>query len=148
MAVKAILTDKPIARNVTTHSNDAGAIVHFYGCMRPTTKDGRSLDRLVLEWHPRLTQKSLDDIAQAGQERFDIKDVTVIHRCGAVEPNEIIVFVEVKSDHRREAFEAADYIMDRLKTEAVFWKREEGPWGSEWIEPTDRDYSDRKRWSS
>ena len=61
-------------------------------------------------------------------------------------PGEPIVFVGVSSRHRRAAFEAGDYLMDRLKTEAVFWKREEGASGTNWVEPTETDYADRSRW--
>lgn len=128
-------------------SEMAGAVVTFRGVMRPLTKQGEPLDRLVLEWHPRMTERSLREIAQDGLSRFGVDKVGVIHRCGPVLPGETIVFVGVASDHRREAFQAADYLMDRLKTDAVFWKREEGPFGTRWIEPTARDQDDRKRWS-
>jgi molybdopterin synthase catalytic subunit len=72
--------------------------------------------------------------------------VRVVHRCGEVEAGAPIVFAGAASVHRRAAFEAADYLMDRLKTEAVFWKREVGEGTSEWVEPTDADYADRERW--
>ena len=125
----------------------AGAIVSFQGIMRPDTKGGEPLERLVLEWHPRLTEISLRQIAQAGAQRFATRAVTVVHRCGVVLPGEIIVLVAVASDHRRDGFLAADYLMDRLKTDAVFWKREEGAFGSRWIEPTQKDQNDRMRWN-
>jgi molybdopterin synthase catalytic subunit len=100
----------------------------------------------VLEHHPRLTLKSLEDIAVEAAERFDVSQVRVVHRCGEIAAGEPIVFAAAASPHRRAAFEAADYLMDRLKTEAVFWKREEGPAGANWIEPTEADYADRGRW--
>ncbi len=128
-------------------ANMSGAVVTFRGVMRPLSKQGETLAALVLEWHPRLTEKSLHDIAQEGLSRFGVDKVSVTHRCGAILPGETIVFVGVASDHRREAFQAADYLMDRLKTDAVFWKREEGCFGSRWIEPTQRDQNDRERWS-
>lgn len=124
----------------------AGAIVNFVGVARPAAKSGEAVSRLVLDHHPRLTLRSLRDIAGDAAERFDVSDVRVVHRCGEVAPGEAIVFAGAASAHRRPAFEAADYLMDRLKTEAVFWKREEGPSGSNWIEPTDTDYADRGRW--
>ena len=71
----------------------------------------------------------------------------IVHRSGAVAPGETIVFVAAAAVHRRAAFEAADYMMDRLKTDAIFWKREDGPGGSRWIEPGEDDYKARERWS-
>lgn len=125
---------------------DAGALVSFFGVARPTTKAGEPLDHLILEWHPSMTEKSIGQIAACGADRFDVHDILVIHRCGAIRPGETIVMVAVAADHRRAAFEAADYLMDRLKTDAMFWKREEGSFGRRWIEPTDRDHLDRQRW--
>lgn len=104
------------------------------------------MERLVLEHHPRLTLRSLEDIAVEAAERFDVSQVRVVHRCGEIAAGEPIIFAGAASPHRRAAFEAADYLMDRLKTEAVFWKREEGPSGASWIEPTEADYADRGRW--
>jgi molybdopterin synthase catalytic subunit len=73
--------------------------------------------------------------------------VRVLHRCGAIAPGEPIVFVAAAAAHRRAAFDAVDYLMDRLKTEAVFWKREDAVDGSRWIEPMDCDRADQARWS-
>ena len=123
-----------------------GAVVSFVGVARPTSKTGASVDQLVLDHHPTLTLQSLQDIAVSAAERFDVTHVRVVHRCGEVRSGEPIVFAGAASVHRRSAFDAADYLMDRLKTEAVFWKREVGASGSEWIEPTDADYADRDRW--
>lgn len=124
-----------------------GAVVSFLGIARPRTADGEEVERLVLDHHPRLTLRSLEEIAAAARERFDITSLRIVHRSGAVAPGETIVFVAAAAAHRRAAFEAADYVMDRLKTDAVFWKREDGPGGSHWIEPRDEDYSARERWS-
>lgn len=123
-----------------------GAIVSFVGMARPNSADGLALHSLVLDHHPRLTETSLQDIAAEAANRFDVNHVRVVHRCGRVAVGEAIVFAAAAARHRRAAFEAADYLMDRLKTEAVFWKREEGTDGSKWIEPTDSDYGDRRRW--
>jgi molybdopterin synthase catalytic subunit len=124
-----------------------GAIVTFTGLARGVSKIGNVVDGLVLEHHPSLTQQSLDQIAKSAVERFGVSQVRVIHRCGEISPGEPIVFAGAASVHRRAAFEAVDYLMDRLKTEAVFWKREVGAAGSEWIEPTEADYRDLERWS-
>jgi molybdopterin synthase catalytic subunit len=123
-----------------------GAIVSFTGIARPASKNGLVVGRLVLEHHPTLTRQSLEDIALEAAQRFDVSHVRVVHRCGEVRTGEAIVFAGAAALHRRAAFEAADYLMDRLKTEAVFWKREVGDAGSAWIEPTERDYADRDRW--
>jgi molybdopterin synthase catalytic subunit len=123
-----------------------GAVISFVGIARPASKAGQPLDRLVLQHHPKLTEQSLEEIAAAARERFAVSHVRIVHRSGDVAPGEPIVFAGATSAHRRAAFEAADYLMDRLKTEAVFWKRETGASGSEWIEPTEADYADRDRW--
>lgn len=123
-----------------------GAAVSFVGLARPHAKDGAAVDQLVLEHHPTLTQRSLEEIAVAAAERFDVGHVRVVHRCGTVLAGQPIVFAGATSAHRRAAFECADYLMDRLKTEAVLWKREVGARGSAWIEPTDADYADSGRW--
>lgn len=123
-----------------------GAIVSFTGVVRPSSKGGQSLYRLVLEHHPALTLRSLEEIAMDAAARFDVSHVHVVHRWGDVAAGEPIVFAGAAALHRRAAFEAADYLMDRLKTEAVFWKREVGVNGSEWIEPIDADHIDRARW--
>lgn len=123
-----------------------GAVVSFVGVARGAARDGAEIDKLVLEHHPTLTQQSLEEIAVEAGQRFDVSHVRVVHRCGEIGPGEPIVFAGASSAHRRAAFEAADYLMDRLKTEAVLWKREEGAEGSHWIEPTDADYRERERW--
>jgi molybdopterin synthase catalytic subunit len=124
-----------------------GAVVSFQGTVRSVTKQGEPLDHLVLDYHPRMTLVSLQRIARAGLERFDVSAVSVVHRCGAMVPGEVIVFVGVTSDHRKEAFLTAEYLMDRLKSEAIFWKRELGLFGERWIEPTERDVIDLERWN-
>lgn len=126
---------------------DDGAIVSFLGVARPKSADGDDVAGLFLEHHPRLTEASLEEIAADAGRRFDISSIRIVHRCGDIRPGEAIVFVAAASLHRRAAFDAADYAMDRLKTEAVFWKREDGVDGSRWIEPTPRDQADRARWS-
>lgn len=151
MSIVARLDDRsfdPAAelQALTRLARDDGAVVSFVGIARPNTGDGAIVERLVLEHHPRMTQQSLETIAADTARRFDISHVRVVHRCGSIAAGEPIVFAAAAALHRRAAFDAADYLMDRLKTEAVFWKREEGPSGSSWIEPTDADYADRGRW--
>jgi molybdopterin synthase catalytic subunit len=142
---QSLSADQELAALIAQASGDGG-VVSFTGMARPDSKHGDPVDRLVLEPHPVLTLKSLQDIAAEAAARFDVSQVRVVHRCGSVAAGEAIVFAGAASAHRRAAFAAADYLMDRLKTEAVFWKREESEAGSAWIEPTDADYSDRERW--
>ena len=131
---------------LTEQARGDGAIVTFIGLARAESRAGDAVDALVLEHHPTLTRQSLEDIAVACAQRFDVSHVRVVHRCGTVPAGEPIVFAGAASIHRRAAFCAADYLMDRLKTEAVFWKREVGEAGSQWIEPTEADLADRDRW--
>lgn len=126
---------------------DEGAIVTFIGVARPQSASGRKVNGLFLDYHPRMTEASLREIAEDATRKFDVSALTVVHRCGAVSPGEAIVFVATAALHRRAAFEAAEYAMDRLKTEAVFWKREDAVDCSRWIEPTITDEVDRARWS-
>lgn len=124
-----------------------GAIVTFFGIARPQTAAGEEVSALFLDHHPRLTEATLDAIAQDAGERFNVSSIHIVHRCGRIVPGEPIVFVAAAALHRRAAFEAAEYAMDRLKTDAVFWKREDTVDGSRWIEPTIADHADRARWS-
>jgi molybdopterin synthase catalytic subunit len=151
MAVRARLEDRRLdpaneLEELTRVAAGDGAVVSFVGLARHVTHDAEEVSKLVLEHHPRLTAASLEKIASDAAGRFQVSHVHVVHRCGEIGPGEPIVFAAAAAAHRRAAFEAADYLMDRLKTEAVFWKREEGPSGSKWIEPTEADYADRGRW--
>lgn len=146
------LADEPFAADRELASFAAGlagegAVVSFLGVARDRTGDGERVVRLVLDHHPRLTLRSLERIAAAARERFDLSSLRIVHRRGAVEPGEAIVFVAAAAAHRRAAFEAVDYMTDRLKTDAVFWKREDWAGGSSWIEPRDDDYSALERWN-
>ena len=131
---------------LTEAARGDGAIVTFVGLARPESKSGEAVDAVVLDHHPTLTRQSLEEIAVACAERFDVSHVRVVHRYGTIPAGEPIVFAGAASIYRRAAFDAADYLMDRLKTEAVFWKREVGDAGSNWVEPTEADFADRGRW--
>lgn len=125
-----------------------GAVVSFVGVARPTSRDGTGVTGLFLDHYPGMTEASLARIADDASSRFGEARVAVVHRCGAVAAGEPIVFVAAASAHRRMAFEAAEYLMDRLKSEAAFWKREDRHDGSAWIEPTEQDRADLDRWSA
>lgn len=125
-----------------------GAIASFTGIARPTSRSGHTVSGLFLDHHPRLTQKSMQHIAETAQHLFATGSVLVIHRCGHVKPGEPIVLVAAASAHRRAALDAVDFMMDHLKAEAIFWKREETDTGHFWIEPTAQDYAALERWQS
>jgi len=123
-----------------------GAVTAFTGVVREAAK-GAAVDYLYLDWYPGMTETSIQAIADAAAERFDIRALSIHHRCGEVRSGEPVVFVAAASAHRRAAFEAVDYMMDRLKSEAALWKREVGPQTDRWVEPTTGDADDLKRWS-
>jgi len=120
---------------------ETGAVVTFTGLTR-----GGQGDRLELEAYPGFTEAEIGRIAEAARARFGLHDLIIVHRIGEITPGEAIVFVATAAAHRREAFEAADHLMDYLKSRAPFWKKEHGPDGARWIEPTERDHADAARW--
>ena len=104
------------------------------------------IDQLDLEHYGQFTRSTVEVIAADASARFDLLDLTIVHRFGRLYPGDLIVIIAAAAEHRRAAFDAVDYLMDRLKTEAPFWKRETGLAGSRWIEPTPADHAARKRW--
>jgi molybdopterin synthase catalytic subunit len=125
--------------------SETGAVVSFTGLARASAGDTLQLE---LEAYPGFTDAEIGRIAQAAVARFSLHDVLIVHRIGLIAPGEAIVFVATASSHRREAFEAADHLMDYLKSRAPFWKKEHGPDGARWIEPTARDLADAARWDT
>lgn len=130
---------------LTGRAPAAGAIASFVGLVRPNAGDA-TVEQLELEHYSQFTRAAVEAIAEDGRTRFDLLDLTIVHRFGRLVPGEPIVIVAAAARHRRAAFDAVDYLMDRLKTEAPFWKREHGSAGSRWIEPTPADHADRTRW--
>ncbi len=122
---------------------ETGAVVSFTGIARAGSG---AVTRLELEAYPGFTDAEIERIAEAARTRFSLHDVLIVHRIGEIAPGEAIVFVATAAAHRREAFEAADQLMDYLKSRAPFWKKEHGPAGERWIEPTQQDLSDAARW--
>jgi len=123
----------------------AGAIASFTGLVRAES-DGEAVSALELDHYPELTGRAVAGIGEDAQERFGLAAHVIVHRHGALAPGEPIVFVAAAAAHRRSAFDAVDYMMDRLKTEAPFWKREHGPQGARWIEAREADLKDKARW--
>lgn len=123
----------------------AGAVVTFTGLVRDFNADGE-VAGIVLEHYSGMTEKTLQRIADEAVARWSVAGVTIIHRVGALGGAEQIVLVGVASRHRREGFAAAEFIMDFLKTEAPFWKRERSPDGEQWVDAKDSDQRARERW--
>jgi molybdopterin synthase catalytic subunit len=121
----------------------AGAIASFTGLVR---SESGEVSGLELDHYPALTEKAVAAIGDQARSRFRLDGLVIVHRHGALAPGEPIVFVAAAAAHRRAAFDAVDYMMDRLKTEAPFWKREHGPDGPRWIEAREADLEDRARW--
>jgi len=124
---------------------DTGAVVSFIGQVRDLN-EGDTVSQLTLEHYPGMTEKALAAIVSQAQSRWDIFDVIVIHRVGTLQPTEQIVLVAVSSAHRGEAFKACEFIMDYLKTEAPFWKKEVTNQGERWVEAKLTDDDARERW--
>ena len=122
---------------------DTGAIVSFTGLARA---DQGAATRLHLQAYPGFTEAQIAEVADQVRQRFSLHDLMIRHRVGEIAPGQAIVFVAAAAAHRREAFEAADMLMDYLKSRAPFWKKEHGPDGAKWVEPTARDLSDVARW--
>ena len=122
-----------------------GAVASFVGVVRDVN-DGAGVATLTLEHYPGMTEKTLKGIVDEAAARWEVLDCTVIHRFGRLEPTDQIVFVAVASGHRGDAFAACEFIMDFLKTQAPFWKKEETPEGARWVEAKATDDSAADRW--
>lgn len=128
-------------------TGSSGAIVTFLGKVRANThQSDDAVTGLYLEHFPGMTEKSIMSFCEEAKNRWTIEGLYVVHRYGVMKPDEPIVLVCVASAHRRDAFEATDYLMDNLKTKALFWKKEICETGETWIEPRCEDYQDVQRW--
>lgn len=125
--------------------DDDGAVVTFTGKVRNHNL-GDAVTTLTLEHYPAMTEKALGDIVLEARLRWALQRVTVIHRVGELRAGEQIVLVGVSSAHRGAAFEAAEFIMDYLKTRAPFWKHETTPDGSRWLDARASDHRSADRW--
>ena len=122
-----------------------GAVVSFVGLVRDLN-EGNAVSCMTLEHYPGMTEKSLQQIVAAAQQRWPLMGVRVIHRVGPLLPCEQIVLVAVASAHRGDAFSACEFIMDYLKTRAPFWKKEQTPAGAQWVDAREADDSAAARW--
>ena len=123
----------------------AGAVVTFVGRVRDMNLQ-RNVRGLYLEHYPGMTEKSLHEIARQAQSRWNIVRMRIIHRIGDLQLGDNIVFVGVSSMHRGDAFSAAEFLMDYLKTQAPFWKKELTSNGSVWLDAQAKDIAAANRW--
>ncbi|MFA3792310.1 molybdopterin synthase catalytic subunit MoaE [Aliiglaciecola sp. SL4] len=123
-----------------------GAIVTFTGLVRDTNL-GESVSGLFLEHYPGMTEKVLDDLAKQASQKWSLGAITIIHRVGMLDINQQIVFVGVSSQHRSEAFEACQFLMDFLKNQAPFWKKEVREGCEHWIEKRQSDELAAQKWT-
>ena len=129
----------------TAGAPGAGGMVSFTGIVR-ASNDGGPVEKLWLDFHERMTAAALKDIGDRARVRFDLIDIMIVHRVGDLAPGEPVVFVAAAAAHRRAAFDAVDYAMDRIKSDAPLWKRETRGGEEHWIEARPSDTIDRARW--
>ena len=122
-----------------------GAVVSFLGTVRDMN-EGSQVKELTLEHYSGMTEKALQEILDQAKSRWDIYQSLVIHRIGPLLPEDQIVLVAVTSAHRGEAFAACEFIMDYLKTAAPFWKKEDTPDGTRWVDARVTDDAAMARW--
>jgi molybdopterin synthase catalytic subunit len=122
-----------------------GAVASFIGVCRDAN-DGDAVSKMTLEHYPGMTEKALEKIVAEAKGRWNAMDVLVVHRVGELKPTDQIVLVVVAGSHRGEAFAACEFIMDYLKTKAPFWKKEQTPEGTRWVEARTSDDEAAQRW--
>ncbi|MBY4677866.1 molybdopterin synthase catalytic subunit MoaE [Marinobacterium arenosum] len=133
-----------LAEQLRSEDASSGAIVTFTGIVRELV-DGE-LQGMFLEHYPGMTENALRKIAEQAHQRWDLQQVIIIHRVGELHLNDNIVFVGVGSGHRKDAFEAAQFVMDYLKKDAPFWKKEISADGERWVEQKQSDLAAAGRW--
>jgi molybdopterin synthase catalytic subunit len=122
-----------------------GAVASFIGTVRDRN-DGASVSAMELEHYPGMTERAIESMITEARRRFDIRAARVIHRVGRLMPREQIVLVAVTSAHRHDAFQACQFLMDYLKTQAPFWKKETTPEGARWVDARQADDAALARW--
>jgi molybdopterin synthase catalytic subunit len=130
--------------NFIEKRNDSGAVVSFLGTVRSTKSN--PVDTLTLEHYAPLAQKQIEGFAHQAMQKFDLLEIRVIHRFGTLARGEPIVLVLAASEHRQAAFDGANFVMDWLKTDAPFWKREHGPKGALWVSAKSKDDDAKEKW--
>jgi molybdopterin synthase catalytic subunit len=122
-----------------------GAVASFVGTVRDRS-DGQLVQAMELEHYPGMTERAIEAMIEQARRRFDIRGVRVVHRVGPLSPGDQIVLVAVSSGHRHEAFQACEFLMDYLKTQAPFWKKETTPDGARWVDARQSDDAALSRW--
>ncbi len=148
MSIRVQTEDFDIAREIAALRDanpKVGAVASFIGTVRDVN-DGSAVAKLTLEHYPGMTEKALEAIVAEARSRWRIIDATVIHRVGELKPLDQIVLVVVVGEHRGDAFAACEFLMDYLKTRAPFWKKEQTPEGSRWVESRASDDTAAERW--
>jgi len=148
MAVRVQTEDFDVGAEVNAmrlSNPNIGAVVSFVGQVRDLN-DGDNVASMALEHYPGMTEKSLESIVEQAMNRWNIEDALIVHRVGELKPLDQIVLVLVASAHRKDAFTACEFMMDYLKTEAPFWKKEQTPSGERWVEAKDSDDQAKSRW--
>ena len=119
-----------------------GAVCSFVG----TVRGAQGVTSMELEHYPGMTEKAIEAMVDDAHRRFDIFGVRIIHRVGELKPGDQIVMVAVTSAHRHQSFQACEFLMDYLKTQAPFWKKEHTPQGAQWVDARSSDDEALKRW--
>lgn len=132
------------ANGFVARQSRMGAVVTFTGIVRDL--DDTTLRAMQIEHYPGMTQKALERIAQEAQDRWTLGDVLIIHRYGTLHPDEVIMMVATAARHRADAFRAAEFLMDFLKSRAPFWKKEVTETGADWVAARDADEDALTRW--
>ena len=132
-------------KQMTSGRTDVGAVVTFAGLVRDLA-GGARISSMTLEHYPAMAQKELEAIEEEARQRWQITDCLIVHRFGELAPGDQIVLVVTLSAHREDAFLAAQFLMDWLKTKAPFWKKEETDAGAKWVAARDSDDAAADRW--
>ena len=127
------------------HNKGVGAVCSFIGTVRDRN-DGQSVSTMELEHYPGMTEKSIEAMIDEAFKRFDILGARVIHRVGLLQPLDQVVMVAVTSSHRGSSFQACEFLMDYLKTQAPFWKKEQTPAGARWVDARVTDDAALAKW--
>lgn len=149
MLIKVQTDDFDVAevnRELQAGRKNVGAIASFIGLVRDL--EGERLQQMTLQHYPGMTEKALQKIAEKAARRWRLIDLAIIHRVGELKPADQIVLVSVLSAHRGDAFAACEFVMDYLKTEAPFWKKEVSDKGERWVESRKSDTVARKKWEN
>ena len=148
MSVRIQTEDFDVGREIAAMrkgNRSIGAVASFVGVVRDLN-EGAAVSQMTLEHYPGMTEKSIEAIVSQAKGRWNVIDALVVHRVGTLAPTDQIVLVIVASSHRGDAFAACEFIMDYLKTQAPFWKKEETPQGARWVDARATDDIAAERW--